>query len=191
MRPFNVCRPLRGLGGRIMLRLIYDSPSERQDSNLRPYAPKAYVLAIWTTLRKRKSAARGNRTHTLLLVRDFKSRASTYSAIAAALFDFQIIFRTLSFCKAKSSWCEICKANFVPYLFARQKVAGTKDAKLSLSFQRVPRVILKQFVGMINIASTDSDEDIVVTLLDIIGQGFSGFKVLDLAIGVFGFDGGG
>jgi hypothetical protein len=38
-------------------------------------------------------------------------------------------FRTLSFCKTKSSWYERCKANFGPCLFAKQKAAGTKDAK--------------------------------------------------------------
>ena len=37
-------------------------------------------------------------------------------------------FRTLSFCKTKSSWYERCKANFGPCLFAKQKAAGTKDA---------------------------------------------------------------
>ncbi len=111
-----------------------------------------------------QSAARGNRTHTLLLVRDFKSRASTYSAIAAALFDLQIIFRTLSFCNdsssvftsdipsqssVKSSWCEICKA--------------------ITTFLRVSRVILEQFVDVVNIAGANGDKDSVVTLFDVVG----------------------
>lgn len=70
------------------------SVSGRQDSNLRPHAPKARALAIWATPRikitwwkareaNHQSASGGNRTHTLLRERDFKSRASTSSATEA------------------------------------------------------------------------------------------------------------